>query len=116
MILWGLRRAFFEAFCNSAQHLVGVVQDAADFPELALREEDGGVGLGQLAAQRIELLDALALAAGQVADGPAGDEADAGGHQHAEKGCGGVVIDAVFAGGAEACSWSTRWMVVRETR
>ena len=48
-----------------------VVEGAADLPELALLEEHGGVRLGQLTAKGIELLDALAIAAHQVAEGPA---------------------------------------------
>ena len=45
-------------------------------PELALLEEHGGVRLGQLTAKSVELLDAVAIAGHQVAEGPAGSEAN----------------------------------------
>jgi len=44
-------------------------------PELALLEEHGGVRL-QLTAKSVELLDAVAIARHQVAEGPAGSEAN----------------------------------------
>ena len=43
LILWGLGGLFFEGFCNSADVLVGIIQNAADFPELALRKRSTGV-------------------------------------------------------------------------
>src|SRR5246127_1450857 len=116
LILWGLGGAIFEAFCNAPDHLVEVVEGAADLPELALLEEHGGVRLGQLTAKGIELLDALAIAAHQVAEGPAGGEGNGGREHRAEQGCG-VVVHADFSRVVVgACSRSTRWMVVRETR
>ena len=58
-----------------------VGEDAADLAELALLQEHGGARLGQLSAQGIELLDAVAIAAHQVAEDPAGGEAN-GSLQH----------------------------------
>ena len=50
---------------------MSVVHDAAEFAELALLEQHGGVRLRKLATKGIELFGALAVATHQVADGPA---------------------------------------------
>jgi len=40
LILWYLRRLFFEGFCNRADAVVGVVEDLAGFNRMrALKEE-----------------------------------------------------------------------------
>ena len=114
LILWGLGGAIFEAFCNAPDHLVEVVENATDLPELALLEEQSGLWLRKLTAKGVELFDALTVAADQVADGPAGDQADAGRHRHAEEGHSYMLVHADCSRVVGACSWSTRWMVVRE--
>jgi hypothetical protein len=53
---------FSEAFCNGPDHLVKVVEDAADLAELPLLEQHSGVRLRKLATKSVELLDALAAA------------------------------------------------------
>jgi hypothetical protein len=59
----GLRGLFSEGFCDTADHLVDVIEDAAHSPELALRCRRRGAGALQMPAELVELLDAMSTAA-----------------------------------------------------
>ena len=48
LILWGLRGLFFQGFCNSADAVVGVVEDLAGFDREPALEEEIVMDLAQL--------------------------------------------------------------------
>lgn len=81
-----------------------VIEDAAHFAELPLRERRGGAVLLQLMTEGFELLKSMPIAAGEVADGPAGDHAHASRHRHAEEGYGHISVHADCSRVVGACS------------
>jgi len=108
LILWGLGGLFFEGFCNSADAVVGVVEDLAGFDREPALDEEIVVDLAQLFPD-LGVAELLGItAAGQTEQGGEGrPESERNSRR---------LVQATFSWGAEACSWSTRWMVVRETR
>ena len=106
LILWGLRRLLSEGFCNSADAVVGVVEDLAGFDGEPALEEEIVVDLTQLFPD-LGVAELLGIAAA--------GQTEQGGERRPESKSR-RLVQATFSWAAGACSWSTRWMVVRETR
>ena len=107
-MLLGLGGLFFEGFCNTVDEAVGIVEDPPGADREAALDEQVLMDLGQLPL-KVGMADAVRPAQpGQAEQG------DTGGAEG--KGNSRGFVHAGFSGVVEACSWSTRWMVVRETR
>ena len=100
MILRGLGRLFSEGFCNSADAVVGVVEDLAGFDREPALEEEIVVDLAQLFPD-LGVAELLGIAAaGQTEQGGEGRP-----ESESNSRC---LIQPMFSCGAEACSCSTR--------
>ena len=95
MISWGLGRLFFEGFCNSADAVVGVVEDPAGFDREPALKEEIVVDLAQLLPNfgAAELLGIAA--AGQTEQGGEGRSESKSNSRR--------LVQARFSWGAEAC-------------
>jgi hypothetical protein len=98
----GFRRA------ATLDEAVGVVEDPPGADREAALDEQVPMDLGQLPL-KVGMADAVRpVQPGQAEQGDTG-RAESKGNSRG-------FVHAGFSGVVEACSWSTRWMVVRETR
>ena len=107
-MLWGLGGLLFEGFCNTVDEAVGIVEDPPGADREAALDEQVLMDLGQLPL-KIGMADAVRPAQpGQA------EQRDTGGAEGKRNSRG--FVQAGFSGVVEGCSWSTLWIVVRETR
>ena len=91
-----------------------IVEDAAYFLELPILGWQSS--MLELMAQFFNFPFRTSGTAKHFTAGPADDEAEGGKEQDPEQGVSRIFCHADFSMVVEACSWSTRWMVARETR